>query len=132
MDCKKVGLLIKQKRLKKDMTQHISDILSGEEHAMQGLNITDKIIIILCLLLPGTIISVSLMLSCFRTEYILIGSIFILIVYLLFLKKENNLATLYFIYYIFTIYNSLYKTNIRHHLFQITNRSKYRSFFFNH
>ena len=37
MDCKKVGLLIKQKRLEKDMTQHISDILSAEEHAMQEL-----------------------------------------------------------------------------------------------
>ena len=128
MDCKKVGLLIKKKRLEKNMTQqeladklhitdraisnwerglrapdisllqelsailelNISDILSGEEHARQGLNITDKIIIILCLLIPGTIISVSLMLSCFRTEYILIGSIFILIAYLLFLKKEKN------------------------------------------
>ena len=84
MDCKKVGLLIKKKRLEKNMTQqeladrlhitdraisnwerglrapdisllqelsailelNISDILSGEEHARQGLNITDKIIII--------------------------------------------------------------------------------------
>ena len=153
MDCKKVGLLIKQKRLEKNMTQqeladrlhitdraisnwerglrapdisllqelsailelNISDILSGEEHARQGLNITDKIIIILCLLLPGTIISVSLMLSCFRTEYILIGSIFILIAYLLFLKKEKNQYLkkkitwlLFILYIIFLLSTTIY------------------------
>ncbi len=153
MDCKKVGLLIKKKRLEKNMTQqeladklhitdraisnwerglrapdisllqelsailelNISDILSGEEHARQGLNITDKIIIILCLLIPGTIISVSLMLSCFRTEYILIGSIFILIAYLLFLKKEKNQYLkkkitwlLFILYIIFLLSTTIY------------------------
>ncbi len=128
MDCKKIGLLIKQKRLEKNMTQQeladrlhitdraisnwerglrapdisllqelsnildlsISDILSGEEQTTKGLTRTDKIIISLCLLLPGIIISYSFMLSCFRTEYIFIGSILILIAYILFLKKETN------------------------------------------
>ena len=128
MDCKKIGLLIKKKRLEKNMTQqeladklhitdraiskwerglgapdisllqdlsnilelNISDVLSGEEHTILGLSLTDKIIIILCLLIPVIIISFSLMISCFRTDYILIGSISILIAYLLFLKKEKN------------------------------------------
>ena len=128
MDYKKIGLLIKKKRLEKNMTQqeladklhitdraiskwerglgapdisllqdlsnilelNISDVLSGEDHTILGLSLTDKIIIILCLFIPVIIISFSLMISCFRTDYILIGSISILIAYLLFLKKENN------------------------------------------
>ena len=152
MDCKKVGLLIKQKRLEKNMTQQeladrlhitdraisnwergvrapdisllqelsnilglsISDILSREEQTTKVLTRIDKMIISLCLLLPGIIISYSFMLSCFRTEYIFIGSILILIAYILFLKKETNqslkknvtslLLLLYLIFLLSTIF----------------------------
>lgn len=152
MDCKKVGLLIKQKRLEKNMTQQeladklhitdraisnwerglrapdisllqelsnilgisISDILSGKVQTTKGLTRIDKVIISLCLLLPGIIISYSFMLSCFRTEYIFIGSIFLLIAYILFVKKETNqslkknvtslLLLLYLIFLLSTIF----------------------------
>lgn len=156
MDYKKIGLLIKKKRLEKDMTQqeladklhitdraiskwerglgapdisllqdlsnilelNISDVLSGEEHTILGLSLTDKIIIILCLLIPVIIISFSLMISCFRTDYILIGSISILIAYLLFLKKENNqslkkkITWLLFILYIIFLLSTIFYTKL--------------------
>lgn len=156
MDYKKIGLLIKKKRLEKNMTQqeladklhitdraiskwerglgapdisllqdlsnilelNISDVLSGEDHTILGLSLTDKIIIILCLLIPVIIISFSLMISCFRTDYILIGSISILIAYLLFLKKENNqslkkkITWLLFILYIIFLLSTIFYTKL--------------------
>ena len=156
MDYKKIGLLIKKKRLEKDMTQqeladklhitdraiskwerglgapdisllqdlsnilelNISDVLSGEEHTILGLSLTDKIIIIVCLLIPVITISFSLMISCFRTDYILIGSISILIAYLLFLKKENNqslkkkITWLLFILYIIFLLSTIFYTKL--------------------
>ena len=167
MDCKKVGLLIKQKRLEKNMTQQeladrlhitdraisnwerglrapdisllqelsnilglsISDILSGEVQTTKGLTRIDKMIISLCLLLPGIIISCSFMLSCFRTEYIFIGSILILIAYILFLKKETNqslkknvtslLLLLYLIFLLSTIFYTKLTTGIVYPKLQI-------------
>lgn len=156
MDYKKIGLLIKKKRLEKNMTQqeladklhitdraiskwerglgapdisllqdlsnilelNISDVLSGEDHTILGLSLTDKIIIILCLFIPVIIISFSLMISCFRTDYILIGSISILIAYLLFLKKENNqnlkkkITWLLFILYIIFLLSTIFYTKL--------------------
>ena len=156
MDYKKIGLLIKKKRLEKNMTQqelaeklhitdraiskwerglgapdisllqdlsnilelNISDVLSGEEHTILGLSLTDKIMIILCLLIPVIIISFSLMISCFRTDYILIGSISILIAYLLFLKKENNqslkkkITWLLFILYVIFLLSTIFYTKL--------------------
>lgn len=155
MDCKKVGQLIKKKRLEKKMTQQelagklhitdraiskwerglgapdisllqdssnilglsISDVLSGEEHK-EGLSIPDKIIIILCLLMPIIIICFSLMISCFRTDYIFIGSIFLLIAYLLFIKKENNqklkkeITWILFILYIIFLLSTIVYTKL--------------------
>lgn len=155
MDCKKVGQLIKKKRLEKNMTQQeladklhitdraiskwerglgapdisllqdlsnilelsISDVLSGEEHK-EGLSIPDKIIIILCLLMPIIIICFSLMISCFRTDYIFIGSIFLLIAYLLFIKKENNhklkkdITWILFILYIIFLLSTIVYTKL--------------------
>lgn len=155
MDCKKVGQLIKKKRLEKKMTQQeladklhitdraiskwerglgapdisllqdlsnilglsISDVLSGEEHK-EGLSIPDKIIIILCLLIPIIIICFSLMISCFRTDYIFIGSIFLLIAYLLFIKKENNqklkkeITWILFILYIIFLLSTIVYTKL--------------------
>lgn len=155
MDCKKVGQLIKKKRLEKKMTQQeladklhitdraiskwerglgapdisllqdlsnilglsISDVLSGEEHK-EGLSISDKIIIILCLLMPIIIICFSLMISCFRTDYIFIGSIFLLIAYLLFIKKENNqklkkeITWILFILYIIFLLSTIVYTKL--------------------
>lgn len=155
MDCKKVGQLIKKKRLEKKMTQQelagklhitdraiskwerglgapdisllqdlsnilglsISDVLSGEEHK-EGLSIPDKIIIILCLLMPIIIIYFSLMISCFRTDYIFIGSIFLLIAYLLFIKKENNqklkkeITWILFILYIIFLLSTIVYTKL--------------------
>lgn len=155
MDCKKVGLLIKKKRLEKNMTQQeladklhitdraiskwergleapdisllqdlsnilglsISDVLSGEEHK-EGLSIADKIIIVLCLLMPIIIICFSLMISCFRTDYIFIGSIFLLIAYLLFIKKENNqklkkeVTWILFILYIVFLLSTIFYTKL--------------------
>ena len=155
MDCKKVGQLIKKKRLEKKMTQQeladklhitdraiskwerglgapdisllqdlsnilelsISDVLSGEEHK-ESLSIPDKIIIILCLLMPIIIICFSLMISCFRTDYIFIGSIFLLIAYLLFIKKENNqklkkeITWILFILYIIFLLSTIVYTKL--------------------
>lgn len=155
MDCKKVGQLIKKKRLEKKMTQQeladklhitdraiskwerglgapdisllqdlsnilglsISDVLSGEEHK-ESLSIPDKIIIILCLLIPIIIICFSLMISCFRTDYIFIGSIFLLIAYLLFIKKENNqklkknITWILFILYIIFLLSTIVYTKL--------------------
>ena len=155
MDCKKVGQLIKRKRLEKKMTQQelagklhitdraiskwerglgapdisllqdlsnilglsISDVLSGEEHK-ESLSIPDKIIIILCLLIPIIIICFSLMISCFRTDYIFIGSIFLLIAYLLFIKKENNqklkkeITWILFILYIIFLLSTIVYTKL--------------------
>lgn len=155
MDCKKVGQLIKKKRLEKKMTQQelagklhitdraiskwerglgapdisllqdlsnilglsISDVLSGEEHK-EGLSIPDKIIIILCLLMPIIIICFSLMISCFRTDYIFIESIFLLIAYLLFIKKENNqklkkeITWILFILYIIFLLSTIVYTKL--------------------
>ena len=155
MDCKKVGQLIKKKRLEKKMTQQeladklhitdraiskwerglgapdisllqdlsnilglsISDVLSGEEHK-EGLSIPDKIIIILCLLMPIIIICFSLMISCFRTDYIFLGSIFLLIAYLLFIKKENNqklkkeITWILFILYIIFLLSTIVYTKL--------------------
>lgn len=155
MDCKKVGLLIKKKRLEKNMTQQeladklhitdraiskwerglgapdisllqdlsnilglsISDVLSGEEHK-ESLSIPDKIIIVLCLLMPIIIICFSLMISCFRTDYIFIGSIFLLIAYLLFIKKENNqklkkeVTWILFILYIVFLLSTIFYTKL--------------------
>lgn len=113
-------------RLSNILGLSISDVLSGEEHK-ESLSIPDKIIIVLCLLMPIIIICFSLMISCFRTDYIFIGSIFLLIAYLLFIKKRNqskikkrsNLDTIYFIYCIFTINHILYKTNNRYNLSRI-------------
>lgn len=155
MDCKKVGQLIKKKRLEKKMTQQeladklhitdraiskwerglgapdisllqdlsnilglsISDVLSGEEHK-ESLSIPDKIIIILCLLIPIIIICFSLMISCFRTDYIFIGSIFLLIAYLLFIKKEDNqklkkeITWILFILYIIFLLSTIVYTKL--------------------
>lgn len=155
MDCKKVGQLIKKKRLEKKMTQQelagklhitdraiskwerglgapdisllqdlsnilglsISDVLSGEEHK-ESLSIPDKIIIILCLLMPIIIICFSLMISCFRTDCIFIGSIFLLIAYLLFIKKENNqklkkeITWILFILYIIFLLSTIVYTKL--------------------
>lgn len=155
MDCKKVGQLIKKKRLEKKMTQQeladklhitdraiskwerglgapdisllqdlsnilglsISDVLSGEE-CKGSLSIPDKIIIILCLLMPIIIICFSLMISCFRTDYIFIGSIFLLIAYLLFIKKENNqklkkdITWILFILYIIFLLSTIVYTKL--------------------
>ena len=155
MDCKKVGQLIKKKRLEKKMTQQeladklhitdraiskwerglgapdisllqdlsnilelsISDVLSGEEHK-EGLSIADKIIIVLCLLMPIIIICFSLMISCFRTDYIFIGSIFLLIAYLLFIKKETNqklkkeVTWILFILYIVFLLSTIFYTKL--------------------
>lgn len=95
----------------------ISDVLSGEEHK-EGLSIPDKIIIILCLLMPIIIICFSLMISCFRTDYIFIGSIFLLIAYLLFIKKENNqklkkeITWILFILYIIFLLSTIVYTKL--------------------
>ena len=106
MDYKKIGQLIKKKRVEKDMTQqdlaeklHVTDraiskwergigapdisllqdlskilgisiqeVLQGEEQIKKELKTNDKIIITLCLIIPISILSLSLMLSLFRTE----------------------------------------------------------------
>lgn len=140
MDCKKVGQLIKKKRLEKKMTQqeladklHITDrAISKWERGLGapdisllqdlsnilGLSIPDKIIIILCLLIPIIIICFSLMISCFRTDYIFIGSIFLLIAYLLFIKKENNqklkknITWILFILYIIFLLSTIVYTKL--------------------
>ena len=156
MDYKKIGQLIKKKRVEKDMTQqdlaeklHVTDraiskwergigapdisllqalskilgisiqeVLQGEEQIKKELKTNDKIIITLCLIIPISILSLSLMLSIFRTEYLVIGAIFVMIAYFLFLKREprksykRNVTWLLLIMYGIFILTTIFYTRI--------------------
>ena len=60
--------------------------------------------------MPIIIICFSLIISCFRKDYIFIGSIFLLIAYLLFIKKE--VTWILFILYIVFLLSTIFYTKL--------------------
>lgn len=96
----------------------LQEVLSGDEQIKTELKEKDKTIIILCLIIPIFILSISLMLSCLRKEYIILGAIFIMIAYFLYLKNEvresyrRNVTWLLFIIYNTFLISTIFYTKL--------------------